>query len=312
MQDFNSFLYELSESSNIYFAVTMEDKKVIFRSKKLSEDDNKILIPILLSDSNATITIAEKDKNSSGLLKYIIENKYKELHTTKEQLLLSIIKGKEVSEESIGKNIPYIYNGYDLVIVQVDNSRLDVLKIIKENCNEHKIFGVIYDELIILMGKKINPIKIRDILRDKELTDISIGYSDVIYSQKDIKSAFEKGKECLLLKKVYNIKDEILDYDKILFEKVVYSMKEDLKNELTDKFYEKFNSFDEEMIVTIEEFINCGLNISYAAKGLYIHRNTLIYRLDKIKKETGFDIRNFKEATLFMIAYLIWKEKSSY
>jgi len=68
------------------------------------------------------------------------------------------------------------------------------------------------------------------------------------------------------------------------------------------------NDFDSEMINTIEEFVNCGLNISNAAKKLYVHRNTLIYRLDKIYKETNFDIRNFKDATVFAIAFLIWKE----
>lgn len=62
------------------------------------------------------------------------------------------------------------------------------------------------------------------------------------------------------------------------------------------------------MINTIDEFVKTGLNISESARKLYIHRNTLIYRLDKIKKETGFDIRNFKEATVFITAFLVWRE----
>ena len=62
------------------------------------------------------------------------------------------------------------------------------------------------------------------------------------------------------------------------------------------------------MLNTIEEFISCDLNISEAAKNLYIHRNTLIYRLDKIAKDTGYDIRNFRQAATFTIAFLIWKE----
>lgn len=311
MQDFNSFLQELSEKSNIYFSITIEDKGVIFKNKKISEIDEKIQIPITLSNNRAFITINVKDANSSELLKYIIESKYKELHTIKEQLLLNIIKGKEVSEESINKNIPYLYNGYNMLVIKVDNSRFDVLNIIKENYKEYKIVGVIHEGLITLIGKKINATKIRNILEDK-VVDITIAYSDVVYSQRDMKSAFQKGKECLHLKEVFNIKEEILDYNKLLFEKIVYNIIDDLKSELMDKFYDKFNSFDEEMVSTIEEFIKCGLNISDAAKGLFIHRNTLIYRLDKIKKETGSDIRNFKEATLFIIAYLIWKEKSSY
>nr|WP_241393066.1 helix-turn-helix domain-containing protein [Clostridium tetanomorphum] len=74
------------------------------------------------------------------------------------------------------------------------------------------------------------------------------------------------------------------------------------------RFSYKFDHFDGEIITTIEEFIKSDLNISDAAKKLFIHRNTLIYRLDKIYKETGFDIRNFKEASVFIIAFLVWKE----
>nr|WP_243429180.1 helix-turn-helix domain-containing protein [Clostridium pascui] len=74
-------------------------------------------------------------------------------------------------------------------------------------------------------------------------------------------------------------------------------------------FKNKFDNLDKEIIITIEEFINCGLNISDTAKNLYIHRNTLIYRLDKIYKDTNFDLRNFKDAIVFYVVFLLWKER---
>ncbi|MBM6839900.1 helix-turn-helix domain-containing protein, partial [Clostridium saudiense] len=65
------------------------------------------------------------------------------------------------------------------------------------------------------------------------------------------------------------------------------------------------------MIKTIEVFFKCGLNLSEAAKELYIHRNTLIYRLDKIEKLTSYDIREFNNAVIFKIVFFLWKEKKS-
>ena len=62
------------------------------------------------------------------------------------------------------------------------------------------------------------------------------------------------------------------------------------------------------MVKTIEVFFNCGLNLSEGAKELFIHRNTLIYRLDKVEKVTGVDIRDFNKATLFKILFTLWKE----
>jgi DNA-binding PucR family transcriptional regulator len=116
--------------------------------------------------------------------------------------------------------------------------------------------------------------------------------------------------ECMALGKKFGIKDKIFSSSGMLFEKIVYNVSDRVKEELNTKFADKFNLFDSEMINTIEEFVNCGLNISDAARKLYIHRNTLIYRLDKIYKDTGFDIRNFKEATVFIIAFLVWKEQN--
>ena len=64
------------------------------------------------------------------------------------------------------------------------------------------------------------------------------------------------------------------------------------------------------MIRTIEVFFNCGLNLSESAKELYIHRNTLIYRLDKIQKMTSYDIREFNNAMIFKII-LVYMEKKN-
>lgn len=77
---------------------------------------------------------------------------------------------------------------------------------------------------------------------------------------------------------------------------------------MLDTFKEKLDALDNETINTIEDFFNSDLNISDSAKNLYIHRNTLLYRLDKIKRETGFDIKDFNESMTFKIIFLIWQE----
>ena len=63
---------------------------------------------------------------------------------------------------------------------------------------------------------------------------------------------------------------------------------------------------------TIDVFFKCGLNLSDAAKELYIHRNTLIYRLDKIQRYISYDIRDFNNAILVKILFFIWTEKNNF
>ena len=83
-----------------------------------------------------------------------------------------------------------------------------------------------------------------------------------------------------------------------------------MKNDIYISFEKGIAKLDNEMIRTMEVFFKCGLNLSEASKELYIHRNTLIYRLDKIQKYTNYDIREFNDAVLFNIIFFILNEKN--
>ena len=86
----------------------------------------------------------------------------------------------------------------------------------------------------------------------------------------------------------YNVKDIIFDDKKLLLEGLIDSISEEMKDKISNDVNSKICKLDNEMIRTIEVFFQCGLNLSDSAKELYIHRNTLIYRLDKIQKETSY------------------------
>jgi DNA-binding PucR family transcriptional regulator len=66
-------------------------------------------------------------------------------------------------------------------------------------------------------------------------------------------------------------------------------------------------SADTEMYVLLEQFFALDCNVSETAKSLYVHRNTLLYRLDKFKQETGLDVRSFNDAVLVQVALLLYK-----
>ena len=77
------------------------------------------------------------------------------------------------------------------------------------------------------------------------------------------------------------------------------------------------DEFDEETLTTINKFFENSLNVSETSRQLYIHRNTLVYRLDKLQKMTGLDLRNFDDAIIFKITlmvskYMIYMDKMAY
>ena len=112
---------------------------------------------------------------------------------------------------------------------------------------------------------------------------------------------------------IINLLDEkrelIFENSRLSLEELIDSIAEKRKDERVNDFNFALSKLDNEMIRTIEVFFKCGLNLSEAAKELYIHRNTLIYRLDKIQKITSYDIREFNNAMIFKIIFLYNKKK---
>ena len=87
-------------------------------------------------------------------------------------------------------------------------------------------------------------------------------------------------------------------------ERAIFNLSDEYSQELREEYKDIFNGFNYELIQTLEEILKNDLSLTKAAKNLFIHRNTIMYRIEKIKKETGFDIRNFKEAIFLYILYI--------
>lgn len=312
MYNFKSYLQDLSESAGICFELIGEDGIPIYQRNLKIDDSEKLEFAIMIGKQKATVIIEKKYEICTSILKYSIENKYRELFSLREQSLVDILEGKEVSIDKIDRSFSFLSKGCTLFIISIDGSRYEALDIVKQLYNEQDVISMFYSEYIIVIGDFDEIEEHAKSIKESIVSDLYckcyVSYGEMIYSADNIKKAYYDAKECMTLGKTFEIKGEIYNCKKMLLEKVVWSIAEDVKIELMNNFKEKFGSFDSEIINTIEEFLNNGLNISEASRKLYIHRNTLIYRLDKIYKDTGYDIRDFKQAAVFIIAFLVWKE----
>ena len=124
-----------------------------------------------------------------------------------------------------------------------------------------------------------------------------------------LKKKFDLCRYKLNLAKKYNVSGRIFSKDSLMFESIIDNLNEYEINRIVNKFNEGFEKLDTDMIQSIDVFFDLNLNLSEAAKKLYVHRNTLIYRLDKIQKYTSYDIRKFNDAVIFKVAFAIWKQK---
>lgn len=128
---------------------------------------------------------------------------------------------------------------------------------------------------------------------------------------KELKEKYEDSLKALYFKDVFSLSDSVINYENMYGCRIVHDLSPKIKEYIESRvFTEEFNNImNSETGITIEEFFKNNLNLTDTAAKLYIHRNTLLYRLDKIQKSTGFDLRKFEDSWLFRLAWLIRKEK---
>ncbi|MBV7276719.1 helix-turn-helix domain-containing protein [Clostridiaceae bacterium UIB06] len=311
MESFRDFLDDLCLNTGIRFNL-FEDNNELYHGLD-SESSETIRCKLKAQNKELYIYLDKKNKDNIKLISYIIVDKYKEKYCIREKLMIDLLNGKEVGIDLIEKNLYFLQDGIIILLVNVDKNKNEALEIIKQSYLDQEVISFIYGDDIVICGAfddiEEHARSIKEAIVSHVYCKVYVSLGNRSYDAVDIVNSYRFTKESMMLGKRFCSKDEIFYYDKMLFEKIVFNIDYSVKEELMSRFKDKFDVFDKEIINTIEEFANCGLNISDASRKLYVHRNTLIYRIEKIKKETGFDIRQFTDATVFIISFMIWKEK---
>ena len=221
--------------------------------------------------------------------------------------------GKNIEKDIILAVWPALLGRFYLIDIYIESKSYDAYLYIKELYDDSDVEVIRSNDKLLLIAK-VKEIcdhitGIKDALLNNFTGRYYISYCQV-ENYEGLKKSFEECEYRLMLANKYKISESIIDEKKMILEGIIDSVSEEEKKRIYQLFNEGFSKLDNEMIRTIEVFFRCGLNLSDAAKELYIHRNTLIYRLDKIEKYTGYDIRNFNNAVLFKVVFFIWKEKN--
>lgn len=158
-------------------------------------------------------------------------------------------------------------------------------------------------------GKEIDRIGrvIIDALNTELMVKASVGVGTVVDNIRDVGRSFKEAQTALLIGNIFDSGKSIVNYNKLGIGRLIYQLpitlcKAYLKEVFND---DSFEVLDGETLTTIQKFFDNNLNISEASRQLYIHRNTLVYRLDKIMKITGLDLRNFDDAIIFKVSMLV-------
>ena len=128
-----------------------------------------------------------------------------------------------------------------------------------------------------------------------------------------IAESFEEARNAINIGRVYNSTATIFFYDRLLLERFLYDLPADVSARYSSQIFNRQTAklFNDEMLHTIETFFENSLNLSETARKLYIHRNTLVYRLEKVQRAIGLDLRSFDDAVTFKMMMLLGKNTQS-
>ena len=199
-----------------------------------------------------------------------------------------------------------------------DNNMLEMLRGFFGNNSREFVTAVDENSVIVVKeladgesGKEIDKIarSMVNFLQKENVGNIHISYGTIIGEIKEVSRSYKEAKMALDVGKIFFNERDVIAYSELGIGRLIYQLPIPLCKMFIKEIFDgkSPDEFDDETLTTIYKFFENSLNVSETSRQLFIHRNTLVYRLDKLQKTTGLDLRVFEDAITFKIALMVVK-----
>ena len=208
------------------------------------------------------------------------------------------------------------------IISANDVSAYDVIQNLFPDKNKDFVFNITESDIVLVKeikagvdSKDLEKLarSIADTLSSEFYTRVNVGIGTPVLGVKGLARSFKEAQIALEVGKVFDTDKAIVSYDNLGIARLIYHLPTTLCETFLNEVFKKgsIESLDHETLFTIQRFFENNLNVSETSRKLFVHRNTLVYRLEKIKKLTGLDLREFDHAIIFKIALMVKKYLSA-
>ena len=298
---------EQGQDRNSTFFKIRDDGQDIYVLVVAGTDQTDVLVGIMARYQIETIVAAYKEKFDKdnffksllmdNLMLLDIFDRSKRLHIDLEQsrLVYIIQLQKKNQDDAIDIVRNLFLNEKDTFCTPLSKNNIVVIKSVTEKDTPESLDAVARNLFNILKSD----------IKDEAF----ISYGTVVRDLKDVPKSYREANMALEVRRIFSPQSHINSYASLGIGRLIYQLPVPLCNMYLKEILGDFSidDFDEETLVTINKFFENSLNVSETSRQLYIHRNTLVYRLDKIQKITGLDLRIFDDAVTFKIALMVSK-----
>ncbi len=261
---------------------------------------------------------------SFGQIKALYDEKYDKTSFIKNIILDNILP----SDIYLKSKELHVSNDQDRVVFLIkfagsgDIIPIDVIQNMYPDRNVDHVIGVGEND-VALIHEIQNP-------QEKELTEklaksivdtiqsefylkVTVGVGTVVSTLKELARSYREAQVAIEVGKVFDTEKSVVNYENLGIGRLIYQLPTTLCDMFLNEVFKKgaLESLDRETLLTIQCFFENNLNVSETSRKLFVHRNTLVYRLEKIRKITGLDLREFEHAITFKVALMVKKYLSS-
>ncbi|MDE7113271.1 MAG: helix-turn-helix domain-containing protein [Acetatifactor sp.] len=146
-----------------------------------------------------------------------------------------------------------------------------------------------------------------DMMNAEAMLNVRVAYRTVVQELKDVSKSYKEAKLALDVGKIFYAEKNVAAYSALGIGRLIYQLPVNLCKIFIEEIFGEHvpSDLDEETLNTLNKFFENNLNVSETSRQLFVHRNTLVYRIEKIQKSTGLDLRSFDDALTFKIALMV-------
>lgn len=221
-------------------------------------------------------------------------------------------RAKKLHIEAVAKRAVFLVE----TGVEKDGIVTELLKGMFSNQNGDYVTAV--DESNIILIKSLEPddgyeemIQIAntivDMMNTEAMLNVRVAIGNAVSELKDVSKSYKEAKMSLDVGKIFYAEKNVVAFTTLGIGRLIYQLPVPLCQIFIQEIFgdEMPEDVDDEMLVTINKFFENNLNVSETSRQLYVHRNTLVYRIEKLQKCTGLDVRTFDDALTFKIALMV-------
>lgn len=302
-----SFSESEAESQNIKGCVLfkiIDEGRTAFVLAAKGGDDNYLIGKIVANElKNLVIAYKDRvDKNSffqnlllDNLLLVDIYNRAQSLHieavATRCVFVIELSGESDINGIDMVRELFYAQNG-DFVTT-VDEKHIIIIKALEDN-DDYNTLSEIGRMLV-------------DMFNSEAMTNVRVSFGNIVREIKGLSRSYKEAMLALDVGKIFYADKSIVSYNSLGIGRLIYQLPVNLCQMYIDEVFggNLSDEIDDEILNTVNKFLENSLNVSETSRQLYIHRNTLVYRIEKLLKATGLDVRNFEDALTFRIAMMV-------